>query len=128
MDTVIHCFSTELFALLQDTLLYALQPSGYLDLQHGSNVKNVTKKGREGKKGTSSGLGVLIEFWLTTTPLILALAEGLEGPFMPPVLCNITFTNHFSTLSLWEVYIGNINCWVETEGMLPVRSSYRSWS
>ena len=27
------------------------QPSGYLDLQHGSNVKNVTEKGREEGKG-----------------------------------------------------------------------------
>ena len=42
------------------------QPSGYLDLQHGSNVKNVTEKGRDGEEregeereveGTSSGLG-----------------------------------------------------------------------
>ena len=39
---------------------YSLQPSGYLDLQHGSNVKkNVTEEERRGR--TSSGLG----FWLS---------------------------------------------------------------
>ena len=33
------------------------QPSGYLDLQHGNNVKSVMEGRRGGKEGTSSGLG-----------------------------------------------------------------------
>ena len=39
-----------------------MQPSGYLDLQHGSNVKNMTEEGRggEGKEGDQLRFGALI--------------------------------------------------------------------
>ena len=36
---------------------YSLQHSGYLDLQHGSNVKNETEEGRREGKGKGGPAG-----------------------------------------------------------------------
>ena len=40
MDHSVHCSYTELFALLQDTLLYSLQPSGLCQYSYPEGPKD----------------------------------------------------------------------------------------